>query len=212
MKRNEIFSPLSLSANHFFTREKKIECLLLRVDRFPISQSHQTEFFHNYRVAEVCFFLFQVSHFFSLSFFSLFSLILYFWIQIILFFYCLHINRSESNVESLLLYKKVKKEKVIAYIRLFLLIFSGKYQKQTEIKKNTKKKMKRMNPNNCSVVVFHNHTEELESTLSLLHAVFSDGKKEKAIWLEIIQDEKITHIFVQNSYCKVNPRRNNIRT
>lgn len=37
--------------------------------------------------------------------------------------------------------------------------------------------MKRLNPKNCSVIVFHNHENELESTLELLFKVFSDGKK-----------------------------------
>lgn len=37
--------------------------------------------------------------------------------------------------------------------------------------------MKRLSPNNCSVVVFQNGENELASTLQLLYKVFSDGKK-----------------------------------
>ncbi|KAI7895327.1 uncharacterized protein EV154DRAFT_495633 [Mucor mucedo] len=53
--------------------------------------------------------------------------------------------------------------------------------------------MKRLNPNNCSVVIFHNQGEELQETLELLHKVFSD------VIVKSRQDEVLAELDAQQA-------------
>jgi len=64
--------------------------------------------------------------------------------------------------------------------------------------------MKRLNPNNCSVVVFNDSEEDFTQTLDLIYSVFSNGKSSKAnlslpseireltciVWLVVVQSRK----------------------
>lgn len=71
--------------------------------------------------------------------------------------------------------------------------------------------MKRLSPNNCSVVVFQNGENELASTLQLLYKVFSDGKK-KIIHTHKILLVKILIFILSISQCKVNRKSSYITT